>query len=74
MADKLSKQAYGGVEGSKYVPYVGTKSGLKDFTPLVVVIGIGLAIPTRPVSGTWQSLSVVSGQAEQVCVQPRCQS
>ena len=44
MADKLSKQAYGGVEGSKYIPYVGSKSGLKDFTPLVVVIGIGLAV------------------------------
>ena len=44
MADKLSKQAYGGVEGSKYAPYVGSQSGLKDLTPLVVAVGIGLAI------------------------------
>ena len=44
MADKLSKQAYGGVEGGEYTPYVAPKNGLKDLTPLVVGIGMGLAI------------------------------
>jgi putative OPT family oligopeptide transporter len=44
MGDKLSKQAYGGVEGSKYSPYITSKKDLKELTPLVVMIGIGLAI------------------------------
>ena len=44
MADKLSKQAYGGVEGSKYAPYITSKKDFKELTPTVILIGMALAL------------------------------
>lgn len=44
MEKKLSKDAYGGVEGSKYTPYISSQAKVQEITPLVVVIGIVLAM------------------------------
>ncbi len=44
MEKKLSKEAYGSVEGSKYKPYISKEAKLKEITPQVIIIGIILAI------------------------------
>lgn len=44
MEKKLSKEAYGGVSGSKYSPYISKEAKIKEITPQVIVIGIVLAI------------------------------
>lgn len=44
MEKKLSKEAYGGVSGSKYSPYISKEAKIKEITPQVIVIGIILAI------------------------------
>lgn len=44
MEKKLSKEAYGGVSGSKYKPYISKEAKLQEITPQVIIIGIILAI------------------------------
>lgn len=44
MEKKLSKDAYGGVEGSKYKPYISRDAKIQEITPTVIVIGIILAV------------------------------
>lgn len=44
MEKKLSKEAYGGVAGSKYSPYISKQAKVKEVTPQVIIIGIILAI------------------------------
>lgn len=44
MEKKISKQAYGGVEGSQYKPYIAKEAKLREITPQVIIIGIILAI------------------------------
>lgn len=44
MNKKLSKEAYGGVEGSKYVPYISDQVKAQELTPLVLIIGLVLAV------------------------------
>ncbi len=44
MSKKLSKDAYGGVEGSNYQPFVSKSENQTEVTPLVIGIGIVLAI------------------------------
>ncbi len=44
MEKKLSKEAYGGISGSKYQPYIARNAKLKEVTPTVIIIGIILAI------------------------------
>lgn len=44
MEKKLSKEAYGGVSGSKYSPYISKEAKLQEVTPKVFIIGIILAL------------------------------
>lgn len=44
MEKKLSKEAYGGIAGSKYTPYISKQAKLKEVTPQVIIIGIILAV------------------------------
>lgn len=56
MQKKISKDAYGGVKGSQYKPYISKGEGLKEITPLVIVVGIVLAI-IFAASNTYSSLT-----------------
>ncbi len=56
MEKKLSKDAYGGIEGSKYSPYVSKEEKVREITGTVVVIGIILAI-VFAASNTYSALT-----------------
>lgn len=64
MKKKLSRDAYGGIEGSKYDPYVSKGSGLKEITPAVIIVGIILAIifsASNMYAGAIAGLTVAAG-------------
>ncbi len=44
MEKKLSKDAYGGIKGSQYKPYIGKENKNQEFTMQVLVIGILMAM------------------------------
>lgn len=63
MDKKLSKEAYGGVEGKKYIPYITNKSNLGG-NIAVLIIGIVLAIifgASTAYSGMKAGLTVAAG-------------
>lgn len=64
MDKKLSKDAYGGIEGSKYQPYVSKNEGLKEASKLTMVVGIILAIifsASNAYAGLISGLTVAAG-------------
>lgn len=63
MDNKLSKEAYGGVDGYKYVPYVST-GDKKGGNPVILIAGILLAIlfaASTAYSGMKSGLTVAAG-------------
>lgn len=64
MQKKLSKEAYGGIHGSKYQPYVTNGESLKQITPTVLLFGVILSIifaASNAYSGSISGLTVAAG-------------
>lgn len=64
MKKKLSKEAYGGVKGNDYVPYVTNKTGIKESTMATMLIGILVAIifsASNTYAGMASGLTVAAG-------------
>ncbi len=64
MNKKLSKEAYGGVSGSKYVPYVKSNEGIKELSKATLIIGLILAMvfsASNAYAGMISGLTVAAG-------------
>ncbi len=64
MEKKLPKGAYGGVEGSKYVPYIKSNEGIKELSKQTIIIGIILAMvfaASNAYAGMISGLTVAAG-------------
>lgn len=64
MEKKLPKGAYGGVEGSKYSPYVKSNEGIKELSKGTIIIGLVLAMifsASNAYAGMISGLTVAAG-------------
>ncbi|KAI0981412.1 hypothetical protein GJ496_010329 [Pomphorhynchus laevis] len=62
--NQLPHDAYGGVEGSKYIPFISDRTGIKEMSIATIIIGILLAIlfgASNTYSGLLSGLTVAAG-------------
>ncbi|MGL5020495.1 MAG: OPT family oligopeptide transporter [Mycoplasmatales bacterium] len=62
--NQLPHEAYGGVEGSKYIPFISDRTGIKEMSIVTIIIGILLAIlfgASNTYSGLLSGLTVAAG-------------